>query len=45
MTLPNPGAWQAFIEENAPQLYRDVTSLRVDVLSEGEDQGDDDHVL
>lgn len=35
MTPPNPGAWQAIIEENAPQLYRDVTSLREVVLSEG----------
>ena len=35
MTLPNPGAWQAIIEENAPQLYQDVTSVREHVLSEG----------
>ena len=35
MTLPNPGAWQAVIEENAPQLYQDVTSVREHVLSEG----------
>jgi alkylhydroperoxidase/carboxymuconolactone decarboxylase family protein YurZ len=35
MTLPNPGAWQAIIEENAPQLYQDVTSVRDHVLSEG----------
>ena len=35
MTLPNSGAWQAIIEENAPQLYQDVTSVREHVLSEG----------
>jgi len=35
MTLPNPGAWQAIIEDNAPQLYQDVTSLREHALSEG----------
>ena len=35
MTLPNPGALQAIIEENAPQLYQDVTSVREHVLSEG----------
>ena len=35
MTLPNPCAWQSIIEENAPQLYQDVTSLREHVLAEG----------
>jgi alkylhydroperoxidase/carboxymuconolactone decarboxylase family protein YurZ len=35
MTLPNPGAWQAIIEKNAPVLYKDVTTLREHVLTEG----------
>lgn len=35
MTLPNPGGWQAIIEENAPELYQNVTAVRDQVLSEG----------
>jgi alkylhydroperoxidase/carboxymuconolactone decarboxylase family protein YurZ len=35
MTLPNPGAWQVIIEEHAPQLYQDVSTLRDNVLQEG----------
>ncbi len=35
MTLPNPGGWQAIIEENAPELYQNVTAVREHVLSEG----------
>jgi alkylhydroperoxidase/carboxymuconolactone decarboxylase family protein YurZ len=34
MTPPNPWAWQAIIEEHAPQLYRDVSTLRDNVLQE-----------
>ncbi len=35
MTLPNPGAWQALIQENAPQLYQDVSAVRDHVLTDG----------
>ena len=35
MTLPNPGAWQAVIQENAPQLYEDVSAVRDHVLTDG----------
>ena len=35
MTLPNPGAWQALIQENAPQLYEDVSAVRDHVLTDG----------
>ena len=35
MTLPNPGAWQALIQENAPQLYQDVSAVRGHVLTDG----------
>ena len=35
MTLPNPGGWQAIIEENAPELYQNLTAVRDQVLSEG----------
>jgi alkylhydroperoxidase/carboxymuconolactone decarboxylase family protein YurZ len=35
MTLPNPGTWQVIIEEHAPQLYQDVSTLRDNVLQEG----------
>ena len=35
MTLPNPGAWQSVIQENAPQLYEDVTAVRDHVLIDG----------
>ena len=35
MTLPNPGAWQAIVEKNAPELFKDVTTLRDHVLVDG----------
>ena len=35
MTLPNPGAWQSLIQENAPQLYEDVSAVRDHVLTDG----------
>ena len=35
MTLPNPGTWQALIQENAPQLYEDVSLVRDHVLTDG----------
>ncbi len=35
MTLPNPGAWQSAIQENAPQLFQDVTAVRDHVLTDG----------
>ncbi len=35
MTLPNPGSWQALIQENAPQLYEDVSAVRDHVLTDG----------
>lgn len=35
MTLPNPGAWQELIQENAPQLYEDVSAVRDHVLTDG----------
>ena len=35
MTLPNPGTWQTVIQENAPQLYEDVSAVRDHVLTDG----------
>ena len=35
MTLPNPGSWQGIIEEASPQLFKDVTTLRDNVLTDG----------
>ena len=35
MTLPNPGSCQAIIEEAAPQLFKDVTAVRDNVLTDG----------
>ena len=35
MTLPNPGAWQAILKDNAPQLAEDVTVLRDHGLVDG----------
>ena len=35
MTLPNPGAWPALIQENAPELYEDVSAVRDHVLTDG----------
>ena len=35
MTLPNPGVWQSLIQENAPQLYEDVSAVRDHVLTDG----------
>jgi alkylhydroperoxidase/carboxymuconolactone decarboxylase family protein YurZ len=35
VTLPNPGSWQGVIEEAAPQLFKDVSTLRDNVLTEG----------
>ena len=35
MTLPNPGAWQTLIQENAPQLFQDVSAVRDHVLTDG----------
>ena len=35
MTLPNPGSWQGIIEVTSPQLFKDVTTLRDNVLTDG----------
>ena len=35
MTLPNPGSWQGIIEDAAPQLFKDVTTVRDNVLTDG----------
>ena len=35
MTLPSPGSWQGVIEEAAPQLFKDVSTLRDNVLTDG----------
>jgi alkylhydroperoxidase/carboxymuconolactone decarboxylase family protein YurZ len=35
VTLPNPGSWQGVIEEAAPQLFKDVSTLRDNVLTDG----------
>ena len=35
MALPNPGSWQGVIEEAAPQLFKDVSTLRDNVLTDG----------
>ena len=35
MTLPNPGTWQTVIQDNAPQLYEDVSAVRDHVLTDG----------
>ena len=35
MTQPNPGTWQATVEQNAPQLFKDVSAVRDHVLVDG----------
>ena len=35
MTLPNPGSRQGVIKEAAPQLFKDVSTLRDNVLTDG----------
>ncbi len=35
MTLPNPGAWQAKMERNSPELYKEIMDVRNNVLTEG----------
>jgi alkylhydroperoxidase/carboxymuconolactone decarboxylase family protein YurZ len=35
MTLPNPGAWQAKLEQADPGFYAEVMSVRNHVLTEG----------
>ncbi len=35
MTQPNPGTWQAAVEQNAPQLFKDVSAVRDHVLVDG----------
>ena len=35
MTLPNPGAWQAKLESNSPDLYKEIMDVRNLVLTDG----------
>ncbi len=35
MTLPNPGAWQAKLERNSPEVYKEIMDVRNMVLVEG----------
>ena len=35
MTLPNPGTWQAKLEQNSPEFYKEILDVRNYVLTDG----------
>ena len=35
MTQPNPGSWQAKMDRNSPELFKEIMDVRNNVLTEG----------